>query len=257
MNINIDKLQIETIDYIDGRGLRNPKKGLRDLKKLVSVTFSTNSILLDVMKNLLKYNKYIKVRYFKGKNTDTLFINLIGVNHALIKLFNKYNDILTGITYKEQALLNYIRGHSYITKKYNLDNHPTKNEYGVYELTNPTDTYNDYNNIHNQFIFKNKRIVYNKTKKEMDTISKTLSRCCEIITDFKLSDIKINPTSDTLFIDVFNYRLNCCKFRLTNNYNRVSKTYKDFPEFIKYMVFYGATHHNNQRFWEKVKRELY
>ena len=77
---------------------------------------------------------------------------------------------------------------------------------------------------------------------------------CEIITDFKFSNIPIKSTS---FKDIFKYRVKACSFRLHNHYHRIESNYDSYEDFIKYVVFYGASHHSNQRFWEKLKRELY
>lgn len=256
MKINIDKIKIKTLEYIDERLYRHHKDGLRDLKKLVSVTFNTNSILIDVLKHLLKYDSYIKTEYYKGKNTDTLFIKLTGTNHSLIKIFNKYNTILNGVTYKEEQQLKYIREKSYISLKYSF-NDVSDNEYGLYEPVKNIDTYTDYESYYNQSVFKQKRINYNKSKNiKQDVITKTLENACKCITEFKLSDTNIK-ISDTLFEDIFNYRIKICSFRLHNNYNRVKSNYDSYEDFLKYVVFYGASHHSNQRFWEKIKRELY
>lgn len=256
MRINIDNVKMETIEYIDERLYRHHKDGLRDLKKLVSVTFNTNSILLDVLKALLKYDEYVKIKYFKNNNTDSLFIKLTGTNHSLIKIFNKYNKILDGVTYKEQSMIKYIQDNSYISKKYNYYDNIPNSEYGIYETTT-TDTYNDYYNYNNQKIFKNKRIQYNNIKQiKQDIVTKTLNNACTLITDFKLSDTPIKLNSKTL-TDIFNYRVKVCSFKLHNNYHRVKSNYNSYEEFIKYMVYYGASHYNNQRFWSTVKRELY
>ena len=256
MQINIDNLKIETIDYIDSRGYNHPKKGIRDLKKMISVKFNTNSILVDVLKHQLKYYPYIKANWYKGKNTDSLFLELIGINHQLIKLFNKYNQILIGVTYKEQSMLEYIRKNSYASKKYNIDD-VTDIEYGVYEPISTVDSYDDYYNYYNQSLFKNKRINYNKNYIKKDVVTKTLERATEIITDFKLSDTNIKLNSNTLFIDIFKHRVKVCSFKLHNNYHRVKNIYNNYDDFIKHMVFYGASHHKNQKFWQKIKRELY
>jgi len=237
MAINIDTVKIETIDYIDDRLYRYHKDGLRDFKKLVSVTFNTNSILVDVLKNLLKYDSYIKVKYYKGKNSDTLFVKLTGTNHSLIKIFNRYNTILNGVTYSEKNKLDYIRNNSYISKKYSINN-VTDDIYGVYEP------------IYNQTIFKTKRINYEKIKIEEDIISKTLKNCCQIITES-------NPNIEALFVKIFEYRLKICSFKLHNNYHRVQENYDNYQDFIKSVVYYGATHYNNNNFWRKIKRELY
>ena len=255
MQININNLKIETIDYIDGRGYKHPKKGIRDLKKVVSVKFNTNSILVDVLKHQLKYYPYIKANWYKGKNTDSLFLELIGVNHQLIRLFNKYNKILSGLTYKEQALLDNIKDNSYISKKYSYYDNILDNEYGYYEPIKETDNYNDYDNYNNQDMFYTKRINYEKpTYKKQDVVTKTLEKACKLITDFKFADIPVKSTS---FKDIFNYRVKVCSFKLHNNYHRIKSNYDSYEDFIKYVVFYGATHHSNQKFWEKVKRELY
>lgn len=254
MQINIDNLKVETIDYIDWRGYNHPKKGLRDLKKIVGVKFNTNSILIDVLKHQLKYYPYIKANWYKGKNTDSLFLELIGVNHQLIRLFNKYNKILGELTYKEQALLDNIRNNSYISKKYSYYDNILDNEYGCYEPIKETD-YNDYDNIKNQSVFHNKRINYEKpTYKKQDAVTKTLEKTCKLITDFKFADIPVKSTS---FKDIFNYRVQVCSFKLHNNYHRVQDVYDDYDDFIKHMVIYGANHHSNQRFWQIIKRELY
>ena len=255
MKINIDNLKVETIDYIDGRGYKHPKKGLRDLKKMVSVKFNTNSISIDVLKHQLNYYPYIKANWYKGRNTDSLFLELIGVNHQLIMLFNRYNDILTGITYQEKRQLEYIRRNSYISKKYILDDDVTDEEYGVYEPINTIDYYDDYDNIYNQNTFKNKRINYNKKPyKKQDVVTKTLERACENITDFKFTKIPIKITS---FEDIFKYRVKACSFKLHNHYHRVESNYDSYEDFLKYVIFYGASHYSNHIFWKNLKRELY
>lgn len=257
MKINLKNLRMDVVDYIDNRGYHNPTDKIQDLKKIGYVKLSCNSIDVDVLKNILKYHKNIKVRYFKANQHDNLFIGLFGINHVLIKIFKRYNTILNGLTYKEQKQLEYIRCNSYISKKYSLDS-ITDIEYGVYEPTNTIDYYNDYDNVYNQAIFKNKRIDYNKKDNmKQDVISKTLGQACKLITSFKLSDTNIKLNSNTLFVDIFKYRLKVCSFKLHNNYHRVKNNYDSYEEFIKYVVFYGASHHSNQRFWATIKRELY
>lgn len=258
MQIDIDNLKIETIDYIDGRGFKHPKKGIRDLKKVVSVKFNTNSILVDVLKHQLKYYPYIKANWYKGKNTDSLFLELIGVNHQLIRLFNKYNKILSELTYKEEALLDNIKNNSYISKKYSYYDDILDNEYGYYEPISTIDNYDDYDNIKNQSVFHNKRINYEKpTYKKQDVVTKTFEQATKTFTDFKASNLKLNYNSSNLMLDIFNIRLQQCSFKLHNNYHRVKNVYDDYDDFIKHMVIYGANHHSNQRFWQIIKRELY
>ena len=265
MQINIDNLKIETIDYIDSRGYNHPKKGIRDLKKIVSVKFNTNSILVDVLKHQLKYYPYIKANWYKGKNTDSLFLELIGVNHQLIQLFNRYNKILSSITYKEQQQLNYIRDNSYITKKYSCYDDVLDNEYGVYEPINTVDNYNDYDNCYNQSFFKNKRINYDKNQNiKKDVVTKTLEQACKLITDFKLSviDKKINCFKNNKLdcIAIFNYMIGKKDKKLKTYYKVAKKekaTYNNYNEFIKCVVCYGASHPTNNRFWQIIKRELY
>ena len=239
---------------------KNTNKDLKDLKsndKYYSISFSANTIDFKLLNSLIPYYKVRKVIY-KGKNTDSLFIRVSGIGKNLIKLFNRYNKVLKGLTYQETSLLKNIREKSYISKKYNFYDDVLDNEYGYYEPIIQTDTYNDYDNCYNQSIFKNKRIDYNKKDNiKKDAISKTLERACKLITDFKLSNTSIKINSDTLFEDIFNYRVKVCSFKLHNNYHRVKNNYDSYEEFIKYVVFYGANHHSNQRFWQKTKKELY
>lgn len=256
MQIQISNIKCKNITYLDYKARTN-RNTLRDLKKLCIVRLNCNSIDLDVLKTNTKYYN-VKTEYFKAKWRDSLFVDLIGKNHDIIRLFNKYNNILNGLTYKEQKQLNYIKDNSYITKKYNCYDDVLDSEYGVYEPINTVDNYNDYDNYHNQSFFKNKRINYNKNNNiKQDVVTKTLEKACNLITSFKLSNTNIDLNSDTLFIDVFNYRLKVCSFKLHNNYHRVKNTYDSYEDFIKYMVYYGASHHSNQRFWQEVKRELY
>ena len=249
---------MDVVDYIDNRGYHNPTDKIKDLKKIGYVKLSCNSIDVDVLKNILKYHKNIKVRYFKANQHDNMFIELFGINHVLIKIFKRYNTILNGITYKEQAMLDNIKNNSYISKKYSYYDDVLDNEYGYYEPIKKIDNYDDYNNVYNQAIFKNKRIDYNKQDNiKQDVVTKTLEQACKLITSFKLSDTNIKLNSNTSFVDIFKYRLKVCSFKLHNNYHRVKNNYDSYEEFIKYVVFYGASHHSNQRFWAKIKRELY
>lgn len=254
MKIQISNIKCKNITYLDHRAQKD-RNSLRDLKKLCIVRLNCNSIDLDVLKANTKYYN-VKTEYFKANGRDTLFVDIIGDNHDIIRLFTKYNTILNGITYKEQTMINYIRDNSYVSKKYNCYDDITDSEYGYYEPIQKVDDYNDYYNYNNQTIFFNKRINYdNKNNIKQDVITKTLERACTLITSFKFSQTNI-PINST-FIDIFKYRLKACSFKLHNHYHRVKSNYDSYEEFIKYVVFYGANHHSNQRFWEKIKRELY
>ena len=235
---------------------KNTDKDLKSDEKFYNINFSANSIDFKLLNSLTVYYKVSKLIY-KGKGTDSLFIRVSGTGKNLLKLFNKYNKVLKGLTYQEKSMLKYIKNKSYITKKYNFYDDVLDKEYGVYEPINTIDNYNDYDNYHNQSIFKNKRINYEKNYIKQDVVTKTLERATETMMDFKLSDTNIKLNSNTLFIDVFKYRLKVCSFKLHNNYHRVKNTYDNYDDFIKHMVLYGASHHKNQRFWAKIKRELY
>lgn len=236
------------------------KQNIKSDEKYYSVTFSSNSIDFKVLNNLIPYYSVRKIIY-KGKNTDSLFIRVGGEGKNLLKLFTKYNKILHNLTYSEEALLNKIREKSYITKKYNFTDEPTiEDEIDLFKIYLPNeqvDCYDDYANYHNQDIFYTKRINYNKNYIKQDVVTKTLERATKILTDFKLSNLKLNYNSNNLMVDIFNIRLNQCSFKLHNNYHRVKNNYDSYEEFVKNIVYYGANHKDNNRFWREVKRELY
>ena len=257
--MKISNIKCKNITYLDYKAQTN-RNTLKDLRKLCVVRLNCNSIDLDVLKANTKYYN-VKTEYFKANGRDTLFVDLIGENHDIIRLFIKYNTILKGLTYQEKHLLNQIRTSSYVTKKYNFSEDITLEDeeklFKIYLPNEQVDYYDDYDNFYNQSVFKNKRINYNKKDiKKQDVITKTLEQACKLITDFKLSNTPIKINSNT-FKDIFNYRLKVCSFKLHNNYHRVKSNYDSYEEFIKYVVFYGASHYSNQRFWEKIKRELY
>ena len=131
MQIKISNVKCKNITYLDNRKKKN-RNTLRDLKKLCIVRLNCNSIDLDVLKANTKYYN-VKTEYFKAKGRDTLFVDLIGENHDIIRLFIKYNTILNGITYKEKVMLDNIQSNSYITKKYNFYDDIPDAEYGIYE----------------------------------------------------------------------------------------------------------------------------
>ena len=237
------------------------KEDVKSNDKYYSVSFSANTIDFKLLNSLIRYYKVRKIIY-KGRGTDSLFIRVGGTGKNLLKLFNRYNKVLRGLTHQEEALLKKIRNNSYVTKKYNFSDNITLEEekelFKIYLPNEQVDYYNDYDNYHNQEVFYTKRIDYNKKDNiKQDVITKTLEQACKLITDFKLSNTPIKINSDTLFEDIFNYRLKVCSFKLHNHYHRIKSNYDSYEEFIKYIVFYGANHHSNQRFWEKIKRELY
>lgn len=248
---------------------KNTSKNL-DLKndeKYYSIVFSTNTIDFKLLNSLTPYYKVKKVIY-KGKNTDTLFIRISGKGKNLLKLFNRYNKVLKGLTYQEKSLLKNIRNNSYVSKKYNFTDELTVQDeidlFKIYLPNEQTDNYNDYYNYNNQDTFYTKRIKYNKQVIKTNTIDKVLQAACNTITDFKLSiiDKKIkcfkNNKVDCLII--FNYMIEKKNKKLKAYYKVAQKekaTYNDYQDFIKSVVCYGATQTLNNRFWREVKRELY
>lgn len=233
-----------------------------------SLVFSANTIDFKLLNSLVPYYKVRKTIY-KGKNTDALFIRVSGTGKNLIKLFSRYNKVLKGLTYQEEALLEKIRKNSYITKKYNFSDNVTLEDerelFKIYLPNEQVDYYNDYDNYHNQDMFYTKRINYQANNIKEDIISKILKQATDIITDFKLSviDKKIKCFKDNNKLDcptIFKYRISK-KERKLKTYYKVAKkekaTYNNFDEFIKCVVCYGTSHPTNNRFWQEVKRELY
>lgn len=263
MKIQIQNIKCKNIRYLDYKAQKD-RNNLRDLKKICIVRLNCNSIDVDVLKANTKYYN-VKTEYFKANGRDSLFVDLIGKNHDIIRLFIKYNNILDGLTYKEQDMLKYIKNNSYISKKYNYYDDIPDNEYGIYEPIKEIDDYNNYDNYYNQSVFKNKRINYdNKNNIKQDVVSKILEQACNLITDFKLSviDEKINCFKDNKldYIAIFNYMIGKKEKKLKTYYKVAQNegvTYNNYNEFIKCVVCYGASYPKNNRFWREVKRELY
>lgn len=234
---------------------------LVDKAKNCSIIINTNSLDINLIKSMLKYRKNIKYQWKKGYSTDSLFLRIYGKNHNIIAFLKKYNDNLIGLTYQERKQLDKIKENSYITKKYNFSNDITmedeENLFKIYLPDEQVDSYADYCNVNNQEVFYNKRINYNKTEKKMEVIDETLNHCIEILDDFKLSDLNLDVSNEIPFIEIFNKRIKACEYRLKRNYWRVQDRYKDYDEFIKSVVCYGATHIKNNRYWRIIKRELY
>lgn len=247
---------------------KNIKQDIRSNNEQYSISFSTNSIDFKLLNSLVPYYKVRKTIY-KGKNTDSLFIRVSGTGKNLINLFSKYNKVLKGLTYQEEALLKKIRENSYITKKYNFSDDVTlEDERKVFKIYLPNeqvDYYNDYDNYHNQDMFYTKRINYQANNIKEDVISKILKQATDIITDFKLSviDKKIKCFKDKNKIDciaIFKYMISKKERKLKTYYKVAQKegaTYNNYAEFIKCIVCYGTTQTLNNRFWREVKRELY
>lgn len=248
---------------------KNTNKDLKDLKsneKYYSISFSTNTIDFKVLNSLIPYYR-VKKTIYKGTNTDTLFIRVSGQGKNLIKLFGRYNKILKGLTYQEKKQLQKIREQSYITKKYNFSDEITiKDEENLFKIYLPSeqiDTYNDYDNYHNQDMFYTKRINYENNIKK-DVVAKILKKATDIILDFNLSTIdkKIKCFNNGKIdcIVIFNYMIEKKEKRLKTYYKVAKKegaTYNNYNEFIKCIVCYGTTQTLNNRFWREIKRELY
>ena len=233
---------------------------LVDKAKNCSIVINTNSLEIGLIKSMLKYRKNINYQWKKGYSTDSLFLRIYGKNHDIIAFLKKYNDNLIGLTYQEKKQLDKIRKNSYITKKYNFSDEITiEDEEDLFKIYLPSeqiDTYDDYYNYNNQRIFYAKRINYNKTYKKMEIIDETLKHCIEMIEDFKLSDLKVNLSNGIPFIEIFNKRIKACEYRLKRNYYRVEDRYTDYNDFIKSIVYYGASHYKG-KWWQIIKRELY
>lgn len=246
---------------------KNIEEDVKSNDKLYSISFSANSVDFKLLNSLTPYYKVKKVIY-KGKNTDTLFIRVSGTGKSLIKLFSRYNKILHGLTYQEEALLEKIRKNSYITKKYNFSDDVTLEDerelFKIYLPNEQVDYYNDYDNYHNQDMFYTKRINYQANNIKEDVISKILKQATDIITDFKLSviDKKIQCFNNNRLdcIAIFNYMISKKERKLKTYFKVAQKegaTYNNYEEFIKCIVCYGTTQTLNNRFWREVKRELY
>lgn len=245
---------------------KNIKQDIRSNNEQHSISFSTNSIDFKLLNSLVPYYKVRKTIY-KGKNTDSLFIRVSGTGKNLIKLFSRYNKILKGLTYQEEALLKNIRKNSYITKKYNFDDVTLEDERELFKIYLPNeqvDYYDDYYNYNNQSMFYTKRINYQANNIKEDVVAKILKKACNLITDFKLSviDKKIQCFNNNRLdcIAIFNYMIGKKENKLKTYYKVAQNegaTYKSYNEFIKSVVCYGANHIDNNRFWREIKRELY
>ena len=209
--MKISNIKCKNITYLDYKAQTN-RNTLKDLRKLCVVRLNCNSIDLDVLKANTKYYN-VKTEYFKANGRDTLFVDLIGENHDIIRLFIKYNTILKGLTYQEKHLLNQIRTSSYVTKKYNFSEDITLEDeeklFKIYLPNEQVDYYNDYYNYNNQETFYTKRINYDRNNIKEDVVSKVLNKSCNLITDFKLSviDKKINYSKDNRFATIFKYMI--------------------------------------------------
>ena len=243
------------------------EKELKSDNKQYSISFSTNTIDFKLLNSLIPYYKVRKVIY-KGKGTDSLFIRVSGTGKNLLKLFNRYNTILKGLTYEEQHLLEKIRNNSYVTKKYNFTDDVTlkdeKELFKIYLANEQVDYYNDYYNYNNQEIFYTKRINYETNNIKKDVVSKILQSTCKTITNFKLSiiDKKVNCFKDNKLdcVAIFNYMIAKKENKLKSYYKVAQKekaTYNNYNDFIKSVVCYGTTQTLNNRFWKEIKRELY
>lgn len=243
------------------------KQEIKSDNKGYSMVFSANSIDFKLLNSLIPYYKVRKVIY-KGKNTDSLFIRVSGQGKNLLKLFNRYNKVLKGLTYQEEALLKKIKENSYISRKYNFSDDITLKEeqelFKIYLPNEQVDYYNDYDNYYNQEVFYTKRINYNKNIIKEDTISKVLKQATKTITDFKLSvidkKIKCFKNHKLDCTAIFNYMVEKKQKRLKIYYKVAKKekaTYNDYQDFIKSVVCYGTNHVPNNRFWREIKRELY
>lgn len=246
---------------------KNTNKNMKSDNKEYSIVFSANSIDFKLLNSLIPYYKIRKMIY-KGKNTDSLFIRVSGTGKNLLKLFNRYNKVLRGLTYQEEALLKKIRNNSYVTKKYNFsDNITLEDERELFKIYLPNeqvDYYNDYYNYNNQETFYTKRINYKTNNIKKDVVSKILEQATKTITDFKLSviDKKIKCFNNNKLdcTAIFNYMVEKKQKRLKTYYKVAKKekaTYNDYQDFIKSVVCYGTNHVPNNRFWREVKRELY
>lgn len=234
---------------------------LVDKAKNCSIVINTNSLNIDLIKSMLKYRKNIHYQWKKGYSTDSLFLRIYGKNHDIIAFLKKYNNNLISLTYQEERQLSQIRKNSYITKKYNFSDDVTiKDEIELFKIYLPdeqVDTYDDYDNIKNQSVCYKKRINYEKTEKNAQTIDITLEHCIDMLDDFKLSDLNVDSSNGIPFIEIFNKRIKACEYRLKRHYWRVKDRYKDYNEFIKCVICYGASHTKNNRYWQIIKRELY
>lgn len=231
---------------------------LVDKAKNCSIVINTNSLEIDLIKSMLKYRKNIEYQWKKGYSTDSLFLRIYGKNHDIIAFLKKYNNNLIGLTYQEKRLLNNIKEKSYITKKYNFSDDVEEEElFKVYLPNEQVDSYNDYDNIKNQSVFYNKRINYEKTEKNIQTIDITLQHCIDMLDDFKLSDLNVDLSNGIPFMEIFHKRIKACEYRLKRNYWRVQDRYKNYDDFIKSIVCYGAIQTKNNRYWQIIKRELY
>ena len=236
------------------------KQDRKNDEKYYSISFSANTVDFKLLNSLAPYYKVKKVIY-KGKNTDTLFIRIGGQGKDLLRVFNRYNKILKNLTYQEKNLLKYIKNNSYISKKYNFCDDITlddeKELFKIYLPNEQVDYYNDYYNFNNQDIFYTKRINYEKTEKNIQTIDITLQHCIDMLDDFKLSDLSVDLSNGIPFMEIFHKRIKACEYRLKRNYLRVQDRYKDYDDFIKSIVCYGTTQTKNNRYWQIIKRELY
>lgn len=231
---------------------------LVDKAKNCSIVINTNSLEIDLIKSMLKYRKNIKYQWKKGYSTDSLFLRIYGKNHDIIAFLKKYNNNLIGLTYQEKRLLNNIKEKSYITKKYNFSDDVEEEElFKIYLPNEQVDSYNDYDNIKNQSVFYNKRINYEKTEKNIQTIDITLQHCIDMLDDFKLSDLNVDLSNGIPFMEIFHKRIKACEYRLKRNYWRVQDRYKNYDDFIKSIVCYGTIQTKNNRYWQIIKRELY
>lgn len=231
---------------------------LVDKAKNCSIVINTNSLEIDLIKSMLKYRKNIEYQWKKGYSTDSLFLRIYGKNHDIIAFLKKYNNNLIGLTYQEKRLLNNIKEKSYITKKYNFSDDVEEEElFKIYLPNEQVDSYNDYDNIKNQSVFYNKRINYEKTEKNIQTIDITLQHCIDMLNDFKLSDLNVDLSNGIPFMEIFHKRIKACEYRLKRNYWRVQDRYKNYDDFIKSIVCYGTIQTKNNRYWQIIKRELY
>lgn len=246
---------------------KTTNKNIKSDNKQYDISFSTNSIDFKLLNSLVPYYK-VKKTIYKGKNTDSLFIRVSGTGKNLIKLFSRYNKVLKGLTYQEEALLKKIRENSYITKKYNFSDDITLEDerklFKIYLPNEQVDYYNNYDNYHNQDMFYSKRINYQANNIKEDVISKILKQATDIITDFKLSviDKKINCFKNNRLDcpTIFKYMIGKKERKLKTYFKVAQKegaTYNNYDEFIKCVVCYGVSHPTNNRFWQEVKRELY
>ena len=134
----------------------------------------------------------------------------------------------------------------------------------IYLPNEQVDYYGDYDNYNNQDMFYTKRINYEKNNIKQDVVSKILKKACNLITDFKLSvidkKIKCFENNKLDCIAIFNYMIGKKENKLKTYYKVAKKegaTYNSYNDFIKSVVYYGANHIDNNRFWREIKRELY